>query len=52
MPSTITFFPADNGDMTLIKLDDSDKTAIMVDINVRQVSGEEDILVKDEFRHY
>ena len=42
MPSTITFFPVDNGDMTLIKLDDSDKTTILVDINIRQASGDEE----------
>jgi hypothetical protein len=42
MPSTITFFPVDNGDMTLIKLDDTDKTAILIDINIRQAFGEED----------
>ena len=40
MPSTVTFFPVDNGDMTLIKLDDSDKTAILVDINIRQDCGD------------
>jgi hypothetical protein len=42
MPPTITFFPVDNGDMTLVKLDDSDKTAILVDINIREASGDED----------
>lgn len=42
MPSTVTFFPVDNGDMTLIKVDDNDKTAILVDINVRQVCGEQE----------
>ncbi|HOV88272.1 MAG TPA: hypothetical protein PLM79_18090 [Syntrophobacteraceae bacterium] len=42
MPSTVTFFPVDNGDMTLIKLDDSDKTAILVDINIRQDCGKDD----------
>lgn len=30
MKSTITFFPVDNGDMTLIKL--IDKTTILIDI--------------------
>ena len=34
MKSTITFFPVDNGDMTLIKL--SDKTTILTDINLRE----------------
>ena len=36
MQSTITFFPVDNGDMTLIKLED--KTTILIDINIRQVA--------------
>ncbi|MBW2144404.1 MAG: metallohydrolase [Deltaproteobacteria bacterium] len=39
MKSTITFFPVDNGDMTLIKL--SDKTTILIDINLRE-SAEDD----------
>ena len=40
MKSTITFFPVDNGDMTLIKL--SDKTTVLVDINLREsAEGEE-----------
>jgi len=39
MKSTITFFPVDNGDMTLIKL--SDKTTILVDIKLRE-SAEDD----------
>jgi hypothetical protein len=36
MQSTITFFPVDNGDMTLIKLED--KTTILIDINIRQAT--------------
>ena len=34
MKSTITFFPVDNGDMTLVKL--SDKITILVDINLSE----------------
>ena len=34
MKHTITFFPVDNGDMTLIKL--NDKTTILIDINILQ----------------
>lgn len=40
MPSTVTFFPVDNGDMTLIKL--SDKTTILVDINLRESAEDEE----------
>ena len=40
MKSKITFFPVDNGDMTLIKL--SDKTTILVDINLRESSEDEE----------
>lgn len=35
MPTTITFFPVDNGDMTLIKFGDSDATTLLIDINIR-----------------
>ncbi len=40
MKSTITFFPVDNGDTTLIKL--SDNTTILVDINLRESAEEEE----------
>ena len=40
MKSTITFFPVDNGDMTLIKL--SDETTILVDINLRESADDEE----------
>ena len=40
MPSTVTFFPVDNGDMTLLKL--SDKTTILIDINLRDSTEEEE----------
>jgi len=36
MPTTITFFPVDNGDMTLIKFGDSDGTTLLIDVNIRQ----------------
>jgi len=42
MKSTITFFPVDNGDMTLIKL--SDNTIILVDINLRETAEDEESL--------
>ena len=40
MPSTITFFPVDNGDMALIKLEDS--TTILIDINIRQAAEDDE----------
>jgi Cft2 family RNA processing exonuclease len=40
MKSTITFFPVDNGDMTLIKL--SDGTTILIDINLRESAEDEE----------
>lgn len=39
MSSAITFFPVDNGDMTLIKL--ADKTSILIDINLREFAEDE-----------
>ena len=35
MPTTVTFFPVDNGDMTLIRLGDVDSTTILIDVNIR-----------------
>lgn len=40
MTSTITFFPVDNGDMTLIELESGRK--ILIDINIRQAADDED----------
>lgn len=42
MPSQITFFPVGNGDMGLIRLNDTDKTSILIDINIRQNSEDDD----------
>lgn len=36
MATTITFFPVDNGDMTLIKFGDADSTTLLIDVNIRQ----------------
>lgn len=36
MTAEITFFPVDNGDMTLITLADKNKTSILIDINIRK----------------
>lgn len=36
MPTTITFFPVDNGDMTLLKFGDAAGTTLLIDVNIRQ----------------
>jgi len=36
VPTTITFFPVANGDMTLIKFGDLDATTLLIDVNIRQ----------------
>lgn len=36
MPTTITFFPVDNGDMTLVKFGDVSGTTLLIDVNIRQ----------------
>lgn len=35
MPTTLTFFPVDNGDMTLIKFGDAAATTLLIDVNIR-----------------
>ena len=35
MPTTITFFPVDCGDMTLIRFGDVDATTLLIDVNIR-----------------
>lgn len=35
MPTTVTFFPVDNGDMTLVKLGDASGTTLLIDVNIR-----------------
>ncbi|HEH9395034.1 TPA: metallohydrolase [Aeromonas salmonicida] len=47
MPTTITFFPVDNGDMTLIKFGDLDATTLLIDINIRQDADDPDQDVRD-----
>jgi hypothetical protein len=42
MPTTITFFPVDNGDMTLIKFGDLDSTTLIIDVNIRQDADDPD----------
>lgn len=45
--STITFFPVDNGSMTLIKLNDTDETTILVDIFIREKADDDDEEIYD-----
>ena len=47
MPTTITFFPVDNGDMTLLKLGDADATTLLIDINIRQDADNPDCDARD-----
>lgn len=35
MPTNLTFFPVDNGDMTLVKLGDASGTTLLIDVNIR-----------------
>lgn len=42
MPTTLTFFPVDNGDMTLIKFGDAASTTLLVDVNIRQDADDPD----------
>lgn len=42
MPTTLTFFPVDNGDMTLITLFDHAATTILIDVNVRTAADNPD----------
>lgn len=47
MPTTITFFPVDNGDMALIKFGDVDATTLLIDINIRQDAEDPDGVSRD-----
>lgn len=47
MAGKITFFPVDNGDMTLIKLDDDRQTSILIDMNIRQKAEDDDDDTRD-----
>ncbi len=41
MATRITFFPVENGDMTLIKLGDTAETTVLIDCNIRQSADDE-----------
>ena len=47
MDTTITFFPVDNGDMTLITLGDKPQTTILIDCNIRIVDDDAKEKIRD-----
>jgi hypothetical protein len=47
MPTTLTFFPVDNGDMTLVKFGDTDATTLLIDVNIRQDADDPDGEARD-----
>lgn len=47
MNATITFFPVGNGDMTLVRLADSDTTTILIDVNIRVAADDPDDNTRD-----
>ena len=47
MATTITFFPVDNGDMTLIRFGDPEETTLLIDVNIRADADNPDIDVRD-----
>ena len=47
MAASITFFPVDNGDMTLVQLADSAGTTILVDIKIRAAADDPNDKTRD-----
>ncbi|PZP63412.1 MAG: metallohydrolase [Pseudoxanthomonas spadix] len=47
MDTTISFFPVDNGDMALIRLNDPVQTAVLIDINIRQCADDPNDVARD-----
>jgi hypothetical protein len=45
--TTITFFPVDNGDMTLVKLGDKAATTLMIDCNIREAADDDEHDTRD-----
>lgn len=50
MPATITFFPVDCGDMTLIRLANREETSVLVDINIRCAADDPNDTTRDVAR--
>ncbi len=42
MGTKVTFFPVENGDMTLVKLGDDLGTTLLIDCNIRQAVDDDD----------
>ncbi len=47
MATTITFFPVDNGDMTLVKLGNAAETTLLIDCNIRPAADDKDDPTRD-----
>ncbi len=47
MKAKITFFPVDNGDMTLVQLADPDQTCLLIDMHIRQAADDPDDDTRD-----
>jgi hypothetical protein len=47
MPTSLTFFPVDCGDMTLIVLGDKQQTTILIDCNIREAADDPDDDTRD-----
>jgi hypothetical protein len=47
MATNITFFPVDNGDMTLIVLGDKNGTTILIDCNIRTAADDDEDSTRD-----
>jgi hypothetical protein len=47
MIGSITFFPVDNGDMTLIRLGDPRETRVLIDCNIRAAADDPDDTCRD-----
>lgn len=47
MATTVTFFPVDNGDMTLVKFGDAEGTTLLIDINIRKGADDTKSEVRD-----
>lgn len=47
MAARVTFFPVDNGDMTLIRLADAESTTLLVDCKIREAADDPDDVTPD-----
>ena len=47
MNANLTFFPVDNGDMTLVRLADSVTTTILIDVNIRVAADDPEDTTRD-----